>query len=179
MTVFCILRTHIFVGRRDTQVKVRGQRVNLSEVENTILKRISLDDNAKLLDCKVLVIGQNTHFQKIVAFYSTLDNEDSAGCQLEIEKKLSQILPPFMIPNLFNCPSFPTLVNGKVDRQALIKTYEESLVFEAIYTDEELREDGCTDAFVYEKARIILNAVCSVIGTLSIENICFISNDMA
>ena len=84
-----------------------------------------------------------------------------------------------LIPKLFNCPSFPTLVNGKVDRQSLIKSYEESLVFETSYTDDELNEDGCTnDESVYAKARVILNAVCSVIGTLSIENICFISNDM-
>ena len=171
MTVLSMISIHIILGRRDTQIKVRGQRVNLSEVENAILTRILLYDSAKIVDCKVLVIGQNTYFQKIVAFFTTSDDEDPLGCQIKIENQLNKILPPYMIPKLFHCPLLPTLVNGKVDRQSLIKSYEESLVFEASYTDDELKEDGCTsDESKYEKARMILNAVCSVIGTLFIKN---------
>ena len=74
-----------------------------------------------------------------------------------------------MIPKLFHCPSFPTLVNGKVDRQSLIKSYEESLVFEASYTDEELKQDGCTDSQFHDEARKILNAICSILGKYLVE----------
>ena len=88
---------------------------------------------------------------------------------MEIEDKLRKILPPYMVPKLFYCSSFPTLVNGKIDRQALIKSYEENLVFEATYTDEELKFDGCTDPSLYENARVVLNSICSTLGILPLN----------
>ena len=117
------------------------------------------------MDCKALVVGQNTHFQTIVAFY-TISNKQSSceDHQMEMKEKLKKILPPHMIPKLFYCSSFPTLVNGKIDRQALIKSYEENLVFEVTYTDEELKLDGCTDPSLYEVARVVLNSICSTLG---------------
>ena len=75
-----------------------------------------------------------------------------------------------MVPKLFYCTTFPTLVNGKVDRQILIKNYEKSLTFEATYTDEELSSHGCTNKEIYEQARIILNAVCATLGMMSFYN---------
>ena len=124
-----------------------------------------MENHPKILDCKVLVVGRNTHFQNIVAFYKSTEKENKIEDQkIDIENKLRMILPPYMLPKLFSCSSFPTLVNGKVDRQALIKSYEDGLVFEASYTDEELKQDGCTDSQFYDEARKILNAICSVLG---------------
>ena len=129
-----------------------------------------MENHSKILDCKVLVVGKNTHLQTIVAFYITAENEDGIEeQQIEMENKLRKIFPPYMLPKLFSCSSFPTLVNGKVDRQALIKSYEDGLVFEASYTDEELKQDGCTDSQFYDEARKILNAICSVLGKYLVD----------
>ena len=133
------------------------------------MKKIPKNQNVKIIDCKVLVVGKNTHFQTIVAFYTTYD-ERSTKFQFELDRNLREILPPYMIPKLLHCQSFPTLVNGKVDRQKLIETYEKNLVFNAKYTDKELIEYGCTTSASCEKARLILNAVCATIGSRKTSN---------
>lgn len=145
---------------------MRGQRVNLTEIENAILTKIPTDQFVNIRDCKVLVIGKNTHFQSIIAFYTRMD-EHTFESQLQIHESLRKVLPPYMVPKLFHCTTFPTLVNGKVDRQKLIQNYEKSLTFEATYTEDELSSHGCTNKEFYEKARIILNAVCATLGMRS------------
>lgn len=152
-----------FSGRRDAQIKVRGQRVNLVEVEQAILKNSRIDQQTLVKECKVLVARKNTPFQTIVAFYTSKGNHTLKD-QSKIYESLKEIIPLYMIPRLFPCERFPTLVNGKVDRQKLIENYEKSLIFEATYSDQELNSYGCTNPQLYERARIILNAICSVIG---------------
>ena len=142
---------------------MRGQRVNLTEIENAIRTKIPTDQVVNIRDCKVLVVGKNTHFQTIVAFYTRMD-EHTSEAQLQMHESLKKVLPPYMVPKLFHCTTFPTLVNGKVDRQNLIQNYEKSLTFEATYTDEELNAHGCSNMELYDKARIILNAVCATLG---------------
>ena len=150
---------------------MRGQRVNLAEIETSILTKIPIEERVKIRDSKVLVVGKNTHFQTIVAFYTSL-GEYSSELQIQINKSLREILPPYMVPKLHHCNSFPTLVNGKVDRQKLIQSYESSLAFEATYTDEELNDYGCTNQQFYGKARVILNAVSATLGTRIMTNYC-------
>ena len=142
---------------------MRGQRVNLTEIENAIMTKIPTEQVENIRDCKVLVVGKNTHFQTIVAFYTRMD-EHTFESQLQMNESLRKVLPPYMVPKLFHCTTFPTLVNGKVDRQKLIQNYEKSLTFEASYTDEELNSHGCTNKEYNEKARIILNSVCATLG---------------
>lgn len=151
------------LGRRDAQIKVRGQRVNLAEVEQAILKKSRIDQQTIVKECKVLVARKNTPSQTIVAFYTCIGGHTLEG-KLVIEESLRKIIPPYMMPKLFQCERFPTLVNGKVDRQMLIENYEKSLIFEAPYSDEELSSYGCTNAKLYDRARLILNAICSIIG---------------
>ena len=115
------------------------------------------------------VVSKNTHFQAIVAFYTT-NGVHTLEYQLEIDGSLRKILPPYMMPKLFYCTNFPTLVNGKSDRQKLIQNYETSLVVEANYTDEELNNYGCLKPELYGKARVVLNAVCGTIGMIMISN---------
>ena len=57
---------------------------------------------------------------KIVAFY------EGAAEKRAIVKKLRELIPAFMIPNAF-CPTerLPITKNGKIDRNALKKSYQE------------------------------------------------------
>ena len=69
-----------------------------------------------------------------------------------------------MVPKLFRCNNIPVLVNGKVDRQKLIQTYEKSLEFKATYSDEELKQQGLCNQEFYDKARFMLNSICALLG---------------
>src|SRR5204863_4113880 len=53
-----------FLGRRDTQVKVSGFRIEIGEIENTLLRLPGLRDGA------VVVTGRGDHGKRLVAFYS-------------------------------------------------------------------------------------------------------------
>lgn len=104
-----------FEGRRDNQIKVRGQRVDLSEIEKNInelpyvTKSVILVSNAGEID------------QALVAFISTSADKNTA----EVEADLKLRLPSYMMPQIFVITNVPIMSNGKVDRQALLKTYNE------------------------------------------------------
>src|SRR4029079_6660565 len=53
-----------FLGRRDTQVKVRGFRIEIGEIENTLLRVPGVRDGA------VVVAARPGQAQRLVAFYS-------------------------------------------------------------------------------------------------------------
>jgi len=45
----------------------------------------------------------------------------------QIEEKLEQLLPSYMVPQVIKMTNIPLLVNGKVDRQFLLRQYEENV----------------------------------------------------
>ncbi|WP_313918351.1 amino acid adenylation domain-containing protein [Tahibacter sp.] len=103
--------TMIFLGRADTQVKVRGFRVELGEIEVVLQKHEDVDHAVVLLQ------DRNTPDPRVVAYVAsrspTLDH-------LRLRGFLEKYLPEPMLPN-FTCvmPSLPVSGNGKVDRAAL------------------------------------------------------------
>ncbi|CAG8909366.1 unnamed protein product [Penicillium egyptiacum] len=115
-----------FVGRKDTQVKVRGQRVELGEIEHAI--RLAMPSLAHAtVDA---VQDPSRPRQIVVAFlhYSSRSgpvelNGMSDKLQEELvtlQQTLSQQLPSYMIPSMFIPLSrVPLTMNGKADRQQL------------------------------------------------------------
>ncbi|MCJ1378651.1 hypothetical protein MMC17_001750 [Xylographa soralifera] len=117
-----------FIGRKDTQVKIRGLRIELGEIEHAIAK--SLTGLVQVIvDAVTLESGQ-----ALVAFLLLEDAlsegetnnliypPDSARkTQLEsLEKVLAHILPSYMIPSIFVPISrIPIGISGKVDRPGL------------------------------------------------------------
>lgn len=105
-----------YEGRTDSQIKIRGHRVDLSEIE----KNLSEIDGVK----KGIVIcyhaGQMD--QTILAFASV--DRSSLLHELQIEKILRKKLPDYMTPQVIIIDQVPLLVNGKIDRQTLLKLYE-------------------------------------------------------
>lgn len=103
-------------GRTDSQIKIRGHRVDLSEIEknlceiNGVTKGIVLCYHAGQMD------------QAILAF-ATVD-PSSLLHELQIEKMLRNKLPDYMTPQVIIIDQVPLLVNGKIDRQTLLKLYE-------------------------------------------------------
>lgn len=99
----------IYVGRRDTQVKHMGQRIEMGEIENSILKNPRVRRVCCLYD---------EERQQLVAFYQG----DAAG--KEIRDGLKKQLLKYMIPGRYiQLEQMPLNANGKIDRKALRKDY--------------------------------------------------------
>lgn len=100
-----------YVERVDNQVKVRGFRIELSEIENVLTK------HALIEEAVVIVIGDNNN--KRIAAYVKLKRGYSLSTG-EIRIHLKGSLPEYMIPTAFVfMDSFPITPNGKVDKRAL------------------------------------------------------------
>lgn len=98
----------IFIGRADQQVKIKGHRVELQEIEN------ALRQNSKIAETIVIYQKKN---QLLVAYISY---KDEILPEHELAKYLAYILPDYMIPSRFIIlKSFPLNGNGKIDRKLL------------------------------------------------------------
>lgn len=94
-----------YLGRTDNQIKIRGFRVELEEIENIILKNETVNSVVCLLK-----EDEKSKNKKIIAYY--IGNISSEN----LRKFVSQLAPNFMIPANFICvEEFPLKTNGKVD----------------------------------------------------------------
>jgi amino acid adenylation domain-containing protein len=101
-----------FLGRADFQVKVRGFRVELGEVEHAIAKVPGVRE----VVCHTYVDASGA---KSLAAYVVPDH----GARLDeksIKDALGHVLPQFMVPSqVLILPVLPMTLNGKLDRRAL------------------------------------------------------------
>src|SRR5881396_3117757 len=99
-----------FLGRRDTQVKISGFRIEIGEIENALLRSAGVRDGA------VVVAERADRSKQLVAFYS-------AERPLDVNvlgNRLRESLPEYMIPSAFLWRgALPLTANGKIDRKAL------------------------------------------------------------
>jgi AMP-binding enzyme C-terminal domain/Phosphopantetheine attachment site len=151
-----------FEGRRDTQIKIRGNRVDMSEVESNVSELHYVSKAA------ILVYHAGQVDQALVAFIVT--KHAITKTPYEIERDLKSRLTPYMIPQVFVIKEFPYMPNGKIDRQTLLKMYEEI----ASKSEMELNfKDVSQDKLVLAKQvfGIIGGALSSELrGTISLES---------
>jgi amino acid adenylation domain-containing protein/FkbH-like protein len=99
------------LGRIDDQVKLRGFRVELGEIE-TVLKRHHAIREA------VVVLRQTAGGKKLAAYF--VPHGRRAPSVSELVRFLGEKLPDYMIPSVFvPLEALPLTPNGKVDRRAL------------------------------------------------------------
>jgi amino acid adenylation domain-containing protein len=98
-------------GRRDQQVKVRGFRIELAEIEAVLLRMPQV--------AEALVLPAASVEQGLLAFI--VAQPGSATGVLDAARAgLSARLPSVMVPQHMQLiEAFPRLVNGKIDRKAL------------------------------------------------------------
>lgn len=100
-----------FLGRADSQVKIRGQRLELGEVELVIRKHPGVGD------CIVLAAGGSSEEKSLTAYI--VPGEQGASPS-EIRSYCRKYLPDYMVPARFIfIDAFPLNSNGKVDRPSL------------------------------------------------------------
>jgi amino acid adenylation domain-containing protein len=103
--------TLIFVGRMDGQVKLRGFRVELSEIEVALAQHPGVRE-------AVVVVGQGPAGERLLAYITSSGAEAPTAAVLRAF--LAATLPEYMIPIAFvPLDSLPLTPNGKVDRAAL------------------------------------------------------------
>jgi amino acid adenylation domain-containing protein len=110
-----------FLGRADGQVKLRGHRIELAEIENALRRLSGIADGAA-------VVREDTPGDKRLIAY-LIRAQNGAGAESGINHRpsesallseLKRSLPDYMVPStLLFLPEFPRTPNGKLDRRAL------------------------------------------------------------
>ena len=99
-----------FIGRNDSQIKYRGHRIELNEINNTI-KKIENVTNSVTLFKKI---------NDVPAICSYVSTSSPVITPDFIKHKLADLLPYYMIPNhVMILDKLPLTPNGKIDRKNL------------------------------------------------------------
>ncbi|KAI1023938.1 hypothetical protein LB504_005342 [Fusarium proliferatum] len=119
----------VFVGRKDTQIKLRGQRVELGEIEHHI--KNLLPAGAEVVAEIIAPRNQNKE-SMLVAFIADREAKDDGDARqidfpprlrdsLEtLNERLSKVVPVYMVPATYiTLSKIPYLVSGKTDRKSL------------------------------------------------------------
>jgi len=99
-----------FLGRRDSQIKIGGMRIEIGEVESALLRQPGVRDGA------VVVAGSAEGDRRLVAFW----RGEGPGDESQLLHGLRDALPGHIMPSA--ClwqESLPLTDNGKIDRKAL------------------------------------------------------------
>ena len=119
----------IFIGRKDEQTKLRGQRVELGEIEFHLAQLFphALAANVELFeqDNNQQLVGIMFYDDRLYksaqteALLSSI-SEEALTSTLEIKAKLAGMLPRHMIPSRYQLwRTYPTLPSGKLDRKKI------------------------------------------------------------
>ena len=102
---------YVFVGRKDDMVKIYGNRIHLSEIERS-LEKINY---ITIACCLMNEVDEGNKRLYAFVISNKIVSEDN------IKKDLSLLVPTYMIPTkIFILPSFPTTINGKIDKNELL-----------------------------------------------------------
>ena len=101
----------IFIGRADSQIKLRGNRIELGDLESAASAMEGVDSCCAMFDAEK---------QEIVLFIET--SKDIVPRKFNLG--LKQYIPSYMLPSkIITTDKFPHTPSGKIDRQTLRKEY--------------------------------------------------------
>lgn len=99
-----------FLGRKDHQIKLRGYRIELEEIENVIS---SFSEN---IGQAVVAVRKNNGEDFLAAYFTEIENVSKTDLRAYLEKQL----PAYMIPSYFTAvETIPLTPNGKINKDAL------------------------------------------------------------
>ncbi|KAI0886322.1 nonribosomal peptide synthase [Annulohypoxylon maeteangense] len=106
----------LFAGRKDAQVKIRGQRVELEEIQQQIIK--GLPDTVDTQVVADVIKPNGSDSATLVVFLKATPGIEAVVAPLE--EKLTAVLPSYMIPSAYIAvDEIPTGQTGKTDRRKL------------------------------------------------------------
>ncbi|MDQ1353044.1 MAG: hypothetical protein QG657_3350, partial [Acidobacteriota bacterium] len=151
-----------FLGRMDHQVKVRGFRIELREIEAELMKH-------EIVKEVVVIDRKEESGEKYLCGY-IVSKEDFNIASLK--EYLAGRLPDYMIPSYFmRIPAIPLTPNGKVDRKAL--PVPEVIPGEGYTAPENEIEEKIVDIWAevlgIEKSKISMNADFFDLGGQSLK----------
>jgi amino acid adenylation domain-containing protein len=101
-----------FEGRKDFQIKIRGFRVELGEIESVLSR------HPQVRDCAVVVREVDGRDKQLVAYLAPQANQSPS--EADLRNFLKQELPEYMLPAAFvTLDELPLTASGKVNRPAL------------------------------------------------------------
>ena len=104
------------LGRIDNQVKIRGNRIELEEIENRLLKHPQIKE-------AVVVVKQKEGMEKALYAYIVCTETENPDTLLNVDQLrdyLGANLPDYMLPSHFvKIDKIPLTPNGKMDRKAM------------------------------------------------------------
>jgi amino acid adenylation domain-containing protein len=103
-----------YIGRKDQQIKLSGQRIELGEVESALASCRGVRDAA-------VVVRQNeSGVPRSLAAYCEAEPAVAGLSPRHLSALLAEVLPQFMVPGSITIiPELPRLANFKIDREAL------------------------------------------------------------
>ncbi|MBO0856856.1 MAG: amino acid adenylation domain-containing protein [Chloracidobacterium sp.] len=108
-----------FLGREDTQVKIRGSRIELGEIESILLQ------HPKVSSAAIIATGAPSAERRLIAY--VVPKTESAPPPGELRSFLKERLPDYMLPASFVfLASLPLTSNGKIDRKTLTRMSAEN-----------------------------------------------------
>ncbi|WP_173426476.1 non-ribosomal peptide synthetase [Chryseobacterium angstadtii] len=108
-----------YLGRIDQQVKIRGHRVELGEIDSRVL---SYSDAIKAV---VTEVKEHAGDKNLVVYYVS----DSAVDKQELAYYLKNRLPQYMVPGFYvELKDIPLTGNGKIDRKSLPEVSVQDLI---------------------------------------------------
>ncbi|KAF2707683.1 acetyl-CoA synthetase-like protein [Pleomassaria siparia CBS 279.74] len=144
--------TMMYLGRKDSQTKVRGQRLELSEVEHHLIDdpsvRNALASVPTTGPCAKRLVGvisiqdlapaqvTGTYIHPYLPIYTDIKRYMASGLQLlpaetasfnigSIRDRICQRLPAYMIPSIWVAVAgFPLMTSGKMDRRRIVQGLE-------------------------------------------------------
>ncbi|HEX5541156.1 MAG TPA: Pls/PosA family non-ribosomal peptide synthetase [Micromonospora sp.] len=108
-----------YLGRADAEVKIRGHRVDLGEIENVLLEDADVSEAVAAL----VPVSDAPDAPRELAAYIVRSDHDSVGEDALIQRLYEQLqsgLPGYMVPSFLDVvAALPTMPSGKVDRNRL------------------------------------------------------------
>ncbi|MDF3303420.1 amino acid adenylation domain-containing protein [Rhodococcus sp. T2V] len=96
-----------YVGRADTQIELRGYRIEPGEIEAALLRHPGVER-------AVVVLRDTTAGRQLIGYVVTDADQPT------LTRHLRTVLPDHMVPGaLVQVPAIPLTTNGKIDRDAL------------------------------------------------------------
>lgn len=133
-----------FLGRSDNQVKLRGLRVELDEIENVMNTYPSVKRS-------IVLVKENDSGQFLCGYFTASENIDTADLAAHLQKSLTE----YMVPGVFvQLKEFPMNNNGKVDKKALPEPEFSAVKLGGKKAENDLEKQLCE---IFEKATGVAN----------------------